>query len=464
MTNSILRELARFAVNLRAEDMPKEVRREAALKIMDTVAAGIGAARYDQIVRVTQTYKNLMGEGEAAPVWGQGFAAPLFTAVFLNGLQSHTLELDDVHTASKCHIGTVVTPAAWSVAAMLGSSGEELMTAVTAGYEVAARIAMAFGIKAHRKPGWHSTATAGIFGAAVACGKLLGFDEDTMVNALGLAGAQSFGTWAFLADGASCKVLNPARAAQSGCEAAFLAKSGMTGPEHVLTSEDGGLFHMMTTDPVPEYATAGLGEVWEITRMDNKPYPCCRSTHCAIDAAIALRENCALRAEDVESAVVETYLIGKQQCGASEASLEPHNGPQARFSTPYCVARAFLDGKVGLGTFTDEAINAPEAQELLKRIRIRENERFTEVYPKKWGCLLTVQRKDGKTWSWEIPSASGSIDNPLTVSQAKAKSAGLMEDVIGREAAGALCDELLQIAELKALPDLSYGDKEKSHG
>ena len=453
---SILRTLARFAVNLHAGEMPKEVRREAALKIMDTVAAGIGAARYDQIARVTREYQGLMGAAEAAPVWGQGFSAPLFTAVFLNGMQGHTLELDDVHTASKCHIGTVVTPAAWSVAAMLNSSGEELMTAVTAGYEVAARIAMAFGIKAHRKPGWHSTATAGVFGAACACGKLLGFDEDTMVNALGLAGAQSFGTWAFLADGASCKVLNPARAAQSGCEAAFLAKAGMTGPEHVLTSEDGGLFHMMSTAAVPEYATAGLGEVWEITRMDNKPYPCCRSTHCGIDAAIALRENSGIRAEDIESAVVETYLIGLQQCGASEASKEPHNGPQARFSTPYCVARAFLDGKVGLQTFTDAVINAPEAQELLKRVEIRENGRFTEAYPGKWGCLLTVRCKDGSTYSQEIPSASGSIDNPLTSAQARAKSVGLMESVIGREAAEELCDQLLQIGELERLPDLRY--------
>ena len=164
---SILRKLARFAVGLRAEDLPENVRREAALKIMDTVAAGIGAANYDQIQRVTREYRGLMGEGQLAPVWGQGFSAPLFPAVFLNAMQGHTLELDDVHTASKCHIGTVVTPAAWSVAAMLGASGEELAVAVVAGYEIAARIAMAFGIKAHRKPGWHSTATAGIFGWAL---------------------------------------------------------------------------------------------------------------------------------------------------------------------------------------------------------------------------------------------------------------------------------------------------------
>ena len=202
---SIIRQLAEFVTLLRWEDLPAEIQREAALKLLDTVSAGIGAAENQQIQNVTAEYRELMGQGEAAPVWAQGFKAPLFTAVFLNGLKSHTLELDDVHTASKCHIGTVVIPAAWSCAAMLGKSGRELCEAVVAGYETAARIAMAFGIKAHRQPGWHSTATAGIFGAAAACSKLLGLDEEKTVYALGLAGAQSFGTWAFLADGAAAR-------------------------------------------------------------------------------------------------------------------------------------------------------------------------------------------------------------------------------------------------------------------
>lgn len=453
---SILRELARFVVGLEWGDLPEAVRREAPLKVLDTVAAGIGAAHNDQVRRVTAQYRRLMGEGGTSPVWGQGFSAPLFTAAFLCGLEGHTLELDDVHTASKAHIGTVVLPAAWSCAAMLGKNGKELLTAAVAGYEVTARIATAFGIKAHRKPGWHSTATAGVFGAAVACGKLLGLDEEHMVSALGLAGAQSFGTWAFLADGASCKVLNPARAAQSGCEAVFLAQAGMTGPEHVLTSEDGGLFHMMSTVPEPSLAAADLGSVWEITRMDNKPYPACRSTHCGIDGALALREKHGLRPEDVDHIQVDTYLIGYQQCGSSPASREPHTAPQARFSTPYCVAAALIHGRVGLGEFDEALVNGEREQALLRRVEIRPEERFTELYPQKWGCHLTVLCRDGRVLEEEVPSASGSLDNPLTPAQVRAKAEGLMEPVIGRERAEALAKKLLGLEDLTALPDLQF--------
>ncbi len=126
-------------------------------------------------------------------------------------MMGHTLELDDVHTNSKTHIGTVVVPAAWSMAQHLGSTGEELLVAVLCGYEAMSRIGMAFGVSAHRNKGWHVTATAGTFGAAAACAKLLKLDEEHTVWALGLAGDQSFGTWAFLGVGAASTCSSPPR-------------------------------------------------------------------------------------------------------------------------------------------------------------------------------------------------------------------------------------------------------------
>ena len=454
--SSSLRDLAGFVADLRLEDLPEKVRQAASFRILDSIAAGIGASDNQQVKHVVAAYRALAGDRPASPVWAQGFWAPIFTAVFLNGLQGHTLELDDVHTKSKAHIGTVVVPAAWSCACMLNRSGAELLTAVTAAYEVTSRIAMAFGVKEHRKPGWHSTATAGVFGAAAACGKLLGFDEDMMVNALGLAGAQSFGTWAFLADGASCKVLNPARAAQSGCEAAFLAKAGMTGPEHVLTSEDGGLLHIMSSRPVPEYVNAGLGEVWQICAMDNKPYPCCRSTHCGIDGALAIRKREGLAAGDVDHVEVSTYLIGNQQCGTSESSRVPHTPPQAKFSTPYCVAAALLFGRVGLREFLPEVINGKEVQDLLRRVKVVTDDRFTKQYPRHWGCHVTIFCRDGRVLEQEVPDASGSVDSPLSSEQARGKAVGLLTDRLGPEQAGRLADQLLQMEELPTLPDLAF--------
>ena len=84
---SILRDLARFTVELDVKKLPEAVRGEAALKIVDSVAAGIGAAKNEQILRVVEQYRGLAGNQKAAPVWAQGFFAPLFTAVFVNAMQ-----------------------------------------------------------------------------------------------------------------------------------------------------------------------------------------------------------------------------------------------------------------------------------------------------------------------------------------------------------------------------------------
>ncbi len=451
---SELRTLAGFIAGLSLSAVPDRVMQAAKLCILDNVGVGIGAAAGTQVMSVGNAWAEKSGKAKReADVWGQGRKAPVSDAAFLNAMMSHTLELDDVHTNSKTHIGTVVIPAAWSLAQYLDKSGSELIEAVICGYEVMARIGMALGVSAHRNKGWHATSTCGTFGAAAACAKLLGLSEDGIVSALGMAGTQSFGLWAFLGDSASCKVLHPGRAAQSGLEAALLAKAGMTGPEHILTAADGGLLSAMSDAFDVRLVTGGLGEKWEILSMDNKPYPCCRSTHCAIDAALALRRERPDAAEKLDHAVVYTYLVGNKQCGMSRGSRDPHTPVEAKFSTPYTAACAMLDGEVSLRHFSPESIERPEIRSLLGRIRVETDAAFTANYPEHWGCRTELFLKDGTKAEKTVADASGSVDNPLTASQVAAKARGVMEAVIGNKA-DSVIEAMLKLDELSVLPSL----------
>ncbi len=366
-------------------------------------------------------------------------------------MMGHTLELDDVHTDSKTHIGTVVVPAAWAMAEYLNKTGEEFLLAVICGYETMARIGMAFDVSSHRNRGWHVTSTAGTFGAAAACARLMGLDEDRTVAALGLAGTQSFGVWAFLADGASNKVLHPARAAAVGCESALLARAGMTGPEYVLTAEDGGILAAMSDNPHPELVCSQLGERWHILEMDNKPYPCCRSTHCAIDGILRIRRDHGLRPQEVESIQVSTYLVGNKQCGMSRGSRQPRNPVDAKFSIPYTVAAALLHGNVALEHFHPEYINDPEVQELLRRVKVVTDPCYTEKYPSHWGCRVTVKCQDGRVLKQEIEDASGSVYNPLDEEQVKEKVAGLIKGSFG-DRTDQIVAAILSIPKCSSLP------------
>src|SRR5439155_1255172 len=78
--------------------------------------------------------------------------------------------------------------------------------------------------------GFHNPGTQGPFGAAVAVGKLYGFDEARLTDALGIAGSSSAGLLEFAWSGGDTKRLHLGRAAQLGLESALPARQGVRGP------------------------------------------------------------------------------------------------------------------------------------------------------------------------------------------------------------------------------------------
>lgn len=450
---SELSVLAKFITKLQLPDVPERVKEAAVLHALDTVGTAVGASCDKQIQSVAKMWQKKEGAAGGCHIWGSKDTVGVGTSAFLNAMMGHTQEMDDVHTNSKTHIGTVVIPAAWSMAEYLGATGEEFLEAVICGYEVMSRIGMGFGVSAHRNAGWHVTATAGTFGAAAAAGKLLKLDKQHMIYALGLAGAQSFGTWAFLGDGATCKALNPARAAQSGLEAALLAQSGMTGAEHILTAPDGGLFTLMTDSPEIEKVTEGLGTKWQILEVDNKPYPSCRSTHCTIDAALEICREHEIDPEQIDHIDVDTYLVGYKQCGLSEGSVDPKTVVNAKFSTPFTVACAILYGKVTLEQMNISVIMDEKMQELIKKVQVHPVEKFTEAYPGHWGCEVRMYMKDGTCYSSLVKDASGSVDQPLNRQQVCQKAESLMKTVCGA-AAEENARMILDVRRLDKMPVL----------
>lgn len=423
--------LASWIESLTFEALPGAVIHAASRCILDTVSAAAGASGEPLLNAVRQEYLclGIPSRNRRSSVWGTKESTTLFTAAFLNGMAGHYFELDDVHSESKTHIGTVIIPAAYAMAEQLGSSGKDLICAVVCGYETTARIGRAFGVVSHRSKGWHSTSTAGVFGAAAVCAKLLGLKQAEIASALGMAGTQAFGRWAFLEEGTSCKVLHAGRAAEIGCQSAVLAEKGMTGPHNILTAQDGGLLSGMSDSFDAGSAARDLGTVWEILNMDNKPYPCCRSTHCAIDAARAYYAEHNGSADNISRILIETYEVGKKQCAESRGSLMPATKTEAKFSTPYVVACALLEGNMGLADLDEKMIRRREAQILEEKVKVIATDLFSNEYPMHWGCKMTVFQKDGSIWEKVVPDASGGRDLPLTDRQLKEKSSHLLDRV-----------------------------------
>lgn len=464
-----LRCLAQYAAEFRLEDAPPEVVKAAKFCVLDSVGAALGAVHHGEIPRICRGWKIWTQSASVyqAGVWGQGFRLDVFQALLLNGIMGHDLELDDVHTSSKSHIGAVVVETAWTLAEAMKANGKNFLEAVIVGYEIMARVGMAMDVISNRKRGWHSTGIIGTFGAAAAAGHLLGLTTDQMVSAFGMAGTQSSGLWAFLEEGATCKKLHPARAAVNGLTAALLAQAGMTGPEHILDAKDGGLYRAVSDSFHMDRLTQGLGVKYEILAIDKKPYPCCRTTHHAIDAALALRDRVLehrtagnqvepdaggvdgaekpgnqLRVENIQRILVETYEVGVLQCGSG---VYPQSPVEAKFSIPYTVAAALVRGRVSLAEFSGETVANPQIRALAGKVSVVSDPMFSERYPKQWGCRMRITLSDGTKAVKQIDNMSGSWACPLTEEQEIGKFVGLAEEVFDEKRCREIVEGILGI-------------------
>jgi len=357
-----------------------------------------------------------------------GDARDLDGRVFLAAALSHVTETDDLHRASVTHPGCVVIPAAWLLARGLGVRGRALLGAVIVGYEAMTRVGEALGPGHYRL--FHNTATAGVFGSAAAAASLLGLDEDGWVWALGNAGTQAAGLWQFNEDAAMSKHLHAGHAAACGLRAALLAREGFTGAEAILEGER-GFFRALCPDPDPDAVLADA-DAWKLAETSIKPYPCCRHTHPAIDAALEVRSS------------LDGKRPGRVRVTSYPAALAVTDRPRpdtpygARFSLQYCVATALLRGPPGLEAFEPGALGDAGVHGLLSRTSVEASPELEAAYPARWGARVEVETTDGEVLRASRDTARGDPDQPLSDGELDAKVRGLLrhggmdDEAVGR--------------------------------
>lgn len=339
-----------------------------------------------------------------------------FGRAFLIGALTHIHETDDLHRASVVHPGCVVVPAAWALAERLGADGPSTLKAIIWGFEAACRIGASVGPAHYRV--WHNTATCGPFGSAAAGASLLGLSEDAFSWALGNAGTQSSGLWEFMASGAMSKHLHAGRAAESGQLAAELAAQGFTGPETILEGVK-GFYAGLCPDPRPAAVTEAPDGAWAVHETSIKPWPCCRHTHPAIDAALEIAGQVGNRG--IERVLVETYGAAIDVCDR----VKPETEYQAKFSLQHTVAAALADKEIGFTSFDDAA--RTRHQNGAAKITLRLAEPYRSAYPAHWGTGVTVTLSDGVKLAAARTDAKGDPEARLSHGDMVAKATMLMK-------------------------------------
>ena len=410
-THHFSRELASFAANLKAADIPADVMLRAEDLLVDWFGSAIAGKGSRPVETITQFAQNMSGfdamhTGPAEILVSRKTSSP-FLAAMANAAASHVAEQDDVHNGSVFHPATVVFPPALACAQAIGASGEDLLVAAVAGYEVGIRVGEFLG-RSHYKV-FHTTGTAGTLAAAATVGRLLKLNPEQMLNAFGSAGTQSAGLWEFLRDAADSKQLHTAHAASTGLMSAYIAQAGFTGAQHILEGKQ-GLAAGMSSDSNPSKLIDRLGSRWAIAETSFKYYASCRHTHPAADALLQVMLANKLKPSDI--AKVET-LVHQGAIDVLGPVTDPATVHQSKFSMGTVLALVANYQFAGLQEF-DKHFHDDEICAFRERVFMTLDPEVDGAYPQRWIGKVKVHLNNGQILDGRVDEPKGDPGNTLS--------------------------------------------------
>ena len=412
-------QLAAFAAGLRFDAIPEPVVRFTENLLVDwfgSAVAGHGSRPVMSIARFAQAMgpQAAAGRGASEVIPTRASSSP-YLAAMANAAASHVAEQDDVHNGSVFHPATVVFSPALAVAQAIGASGQQLIAASVAGYEVGIRVGEFLG-RSHYKV-FHTTGTAGTLAAAAAVGNLLGLSADQMLHAFGSAGTQSAGLWEFLRTAADSKQLHTAHAAGAGLLAAYLAQDGFTGAADIFTGPQ-GMAAGMSRDSDASRLVDGLGTRWATAETSFKWHASCRHTHPAADALLSVMQAHDLQAGDIAHVVTHVHQGAIDVLGPV---TDPSTVHQSKFSMGTVLALAAQHGHAGLTEF-DAGFQSAPTWALRDKVTMVLDEEVDTAYPRRWIGKVTVTTHDCRTLHVRVDEPKGDPGNTLTRDELTAKA------------------------------------------
>ena len=175
-----------------------------------------------------------------------------------------------------------------------------------------------------------------------------------------------------------------------------------------------GLFHGFARTTTGDYdaLTGDFGARWAAQTLAFKPYPCGTMTHPYIDCARRLAAR-GVRAQEVAEMVCEVGEGTVHRLWEPLAAKQrPPNGYAGKFSTPYCIARAFVHGNVGLDAFADDAVQDAAVLALAAKVGYRIDP--DNPYPKNFTGHIRAVLADGRVLEERQPHMRGGAHEPLT--------------------------------------------------
>jgi 2-methylcitrate dehydratase PrpD len=409
MSSSYSQTLARFAVDLRYEDIPEAIVAVARNALIDSVGVMVFGSTLPWS-RIVMDYATAYGGAGAASIMGTRAKVATPFAALANGTLAHAFEMDNLRQPSAgVHHGSTIAPALFAMAQERGTSGRDVIAAFVAASEVMSRIGLAADNTAE-KLGFHSPGLTGPFGSAIAAGRLLGLTAEQMTQAFGIAGSLCSGLLAFskAGNGGMIKRLHTGRASEGGVLAARLAAGGFQGPTVIFEGRF-GFFEAFTREPKIDALFAGLGSVWETARICTKRYPCHITAHTPVRALDELKTANGFTGDD----------IAEIHVASSEKVLSHHNLTKAndittvQYSLPFCLATTAYRDPGDPNSFLDNPHQDARIVALAQKVHVTLNEESAKP-GSAWATKMRVVLKDGRELTKDRRDFRGAPSDPMS--------------------------------------------------
>lgn len=452
--DTLSRQLARFVVGTRFEDLPAPIVEAWKTIVLDSLAVGFVGST-DRLARALSEVAHTLGGTADCTVINSTYRTDVSRAAWLNGTLIGTPQSD---SPSNAHAASNVVPAIMAMAERHHLDGKAFLAALILGGEVGGRIEAA-GVDVETKRGFHNPAVQGPFSAAAAVGRLLGFDEDTMVHALGIAGSSSAGLQEFAFEGADMKATHAGRAAQLGLESALLAAAGVLGPSTVLEGPF-GYFNGFSLPTDPRQVVANLS-VHALRAPDHKLYAVHSNHQQIVDTLVRFKaEHPSFTAERLRHVIVRGP---ESTMEVRHAVLEPTTVMGGKYSTPFTTAVALFRDLADPLNYDETALRDPRIRTLAKQVELVTSDDAGDR-PSGGDCEITLDMVSGERHVLPTRAVKGSPRNPFTFDDGIAKFRQWTKRIISPEQSAELIESVRGLADVKDMSTVIRATAARSAG
>jgi 2-methylcitrate dehydratase len=449
-STGVLEALAALVHSVRFEDLPAEVVAAVKARVLDTLGCAFGALNSDVGVAVRRMAADCGGLPQATLIGTGGkTSAPLATLV--NGSLLRYLDSNDYYFSRDPAHPSGNIAVALAVGERDRRSGQDMIAALVAAYEVHLRLCDFAGEPSLWRRGWHHGTNAQFSSAATAA-RLAGDDPLRTAHAMAIAGSHQ-NTLAQLQSGAISMIKGTAEGwvAKAGVEAALLAHHGVTGPLELMEGTAGWAACVAGAVDF-DALCAPLDGRYRLLETSIKPYPAVATATALIRAAIELNRAGLPPLEQIERIVVRLPAFALGSPSAHAGRRYPAAIESAQHSFYYCAAIALLEGACGEAQFAVAKLASMPVRQLLAKVELQDDAEFTALWPQSAGGAVELHLRDSATRSHRCPYPPGNPRLALTEDELAAKFHDYAVPVLERSGARTLCDA---VRDLDACADLN---------